>query len=47
MRVTLGERGENRGFSKGRDNDVAFAKDDFRDSSSEPRGGTGDCRGWC
>ena len=44
MRVFLGERGKNRGFSEGRNNDVSLAEDDFGEGFPEPGGRTGNFR---
>ena len=43
--VLLGERGENGGFAKCGDDDVAFAEDNLGEGFSEPRGRTSDCQG--
>jgi hypothetical protein len=43
--VLLGERGENRGFTEGSDDDVAFAEDHLGEGFSEPGGRARDCHG--
>ena len=45
--VLLDERGENGGFAKCGDDDVAFAEDNLGEGFSEPGGRAGDCRWRC